>query len=119
MQNKTSQIAVREEDKQPIFFNDVPDSMEAERLAGELGVQSAGTFDSRTGRPVWKEEGLKGRRWYVKTMKDQALPPTAQEGLIKDTGVEWQVMELDSGHCPFATRPVELADLLAGIAGRV
>ena len=102
-----------------MFFNDVDDSAKAQGLAGQLGVQSAGTFDSRTGRPVWKEEGLKGKRWYVKTMKDQALPPAAQEGLIKDTGVDWRVMELDSGHCPFATRPTELADMLAGIAGKV
>lgn len=45
-------------------------------------------------------------------MRDMALPPAAQEGLMKASGVEWAVREIDSGHCPFVTSFRELAGVV-------
>jgi hypothetical protein len=48
-------------------------------------------------------------------MKDAAVPPQVQEMVIKASGLEWKVREIESGHCPMVSRPAELAKMLIEI----
>ena len=49
------------------------------------------------------------------TLRDRAIRPDWQAQMAREVlGVE--PLELDAGHSPFLTHPVELADLLESVA---
>lgn len=73
--------------------------------------------------PVPVTAGRWGRlpRSYIRLTDDLALPPATQDLMIAEANQvvpdeEIQVHSLPGGHSPFATRPAELAELLARIA---
>ncbi|WP_033288659.1 alpha/beta fold hydrolase [Amycolatopsis jejuensis] len=73
--------------------------------------------------PVPLTPGSWGRvpRTYVRLADDLALPPVTQDLMITEADAltpdsPFQVRTLPGGHSPFATRPAELAAVLADIA---
>lgn len=59
-------------------------------------------------------------RTYIRLMDDLALPPVTQDLMIAEADeltpdAPFEVHSLAGGHSPFATRPAELADLLAAV----
>ncbi|KAF4551475.1 Hypothetical protein D9617_13g099750 [Elsinoe fawcettii] len=73
----------------------------AKELIDQVMPQSLKSFESPAGRPVWVEPEMEGRLGYIKCLRDKALPPAAQEGLIQMTERKWHVVEIDTGHSPF------------------
>jgi len=53
-------------------------------------------------------------KYYVRCTRDNILTPDIQEKMIQATPVE-KIFDIDSGHCPYLSRPEELAEILAGI----
>jgi len=53
-------------------------------------------------------------KYYIRTLKDQALTPTLQNSMIKTAGID-RVYQIDTGHSPFMTKPDSLAIILNSI----
>lgn len=53
-------------------------------------------------------------KYYIRCNRDSILTPDIQEKMLKATPVE-RVFDIDSGHCPYLSRPEELAEILAEI----
>ena len=109
-QNNKQQISIST--PKPTFFNDVDDATAAPFIV-ELGWQSYSTFTSLPAAPAWADnERYTNRRVYIKTLRDTALDPVAQDGLREGTDVAWNLKTIDSGHCPFSTQPDNLAQMV-------
>lgn len=59
-------------------------------------------------------------RTYVRTAEDASIAPAVQTIMVEDAdaltpGNQFHRVDVDSGHCPFASRPEELADVISGV----
>ena len=63
------------------------------------------------GEPAWKSIPST----YVITLRDNAISPSAQRVMAAQAT---RVIEWDTDHSPFLTRPAEVAALLAGVIDR-
>ena len=75
--------------------------------------QGSGVISTPSGPPVWLESSLKGKLAYVLPDGDYAIRPSQQRNMMKATGVEWKVIEVEGSHGVMLTRPEETADIIA------
>jgi hypothetical protein len=61
---------------------------------------------------AWTEADFDGRRTYLHLTQDQVLLPKAQRAMIEKSGVKWNVVEMDTSHSPFASRPKEVVKIV-------
>ena len=108
-QHETGTLHVSE--PKPILFPDVPEPLASEAVS-HLLTQSRSALVSPSPPPAWPDPVYDGRRAYIRTSKDDAIPPIAQEMMLKYSGVEWVVKELNTAHSPFLSHPEELFDVL-------
>ena len=54
-------------------------------------------------------------KYYVRCTRDNILTPDIQDKMLRATPVV-RIYDIDSGHCPYLSRPEELAGILAEIA---
>ena len=106
MQESDGQISVL--DPKSIFYADVP-SPDDELAISQLKKQSILSFATTSPKPAWVDPFYDGRRSYFSTLQDAAIPPIAQEMMLKGSGVEWNVKSFDSSHSPFLSHPEELS----------
>ncbi|KAI0101000.1 Alpha/beta hydrolase fold-1 [Nemania sp. FL0031] len=62
-------------------------------------------FETKPSAPAWKDRGFNGRRVYIRTLDDNCNPKSVQDDWIKKTEVEWQVIDLETGHMPWVKEP--------------
>ena len=91
-----------------ILYNDVPPAVAA-RAAFALRNQSIQTFETPTGNPAWSDAFYDGRRSYVQTLVDKAIPLQRQDSMIQRSFVDWNVASFSTGHSPFLSQPEELS----------
>lgn len=53
---------------------------------------------------------------YIRTGQDRTIPAHVQQMLLVGSGVEWLVMDIDSGHNAQVSRPEELVGILVEVA---
>lgn len=88
-----------------VFFGDQPDERAAEFAAGLRSMPlNSGEMDY-SGEPAWKSSPST----YVLCTGDRAIPPEAQRWMAARAD---EVVEFPTDHCPFLSRPRELAELL-------
>jgi hypothetical protein len=97
-----------------IFYNDCSDEV-AEAAIKTLKPHSLGAFASPPCAMGIKEDGFNGRRAYIKCLKDNALPPSAQNTLLESSGVDWIIREMDTSHSPFLSVPDETVKVVEGL----
>ena len=91
------------------FYHDVPEELATEAMArerpasGELG---------ETPWPLLTMPPIPTR--YIVTTQDRFIPPEVQRRVAAERLGMAEVDEVDAGHCANLSRPVELANLLAG-----
>ena len=98
-------------DPKKIFYADVSDTLGTE-AANQIYPQSLLSFNSPSGPVCYQDPAYNGRRVYMHTKEDQALPPLAQDMFVKDSGVMWKILKLDTGHSPFLSEPVHVAGIV-------
>lgn len=103
------------EDPKQIFYNDVPEPLATE-VAKQVGGQSLKSFSTASGKVYYGDTAYDGRRAYIRTSEDQALPPFAQDAFVAASGVAWEVKRLQTSHSPFLSQPGELAALVNSLA---
>ncbi|CAG8953447.1 hypothetical protein HYFRA_00010196 [Hymenoscyphus fraxineus] len=99
----------------PVFYQDAPPET-ALAVSSSLLPHSILSFNSPSPAPAWKDPEFVGRLAYIRCMQDRAIPASMQDLMIKDSGVEWVVRDIDAGHSPFLSRPEELSDILKELA---
>ena len=70
------------------------------------------SFNSPAETVHYQDAEYNGRRVYLHTTQDQALPPFAQDLFVNGSGVAWNVVQLDTSHSPFLSIPEKLADIV-------
>ncbi len=72
----------------------------------QLRAQSNAAFEEPVPAPAWKRIPST----YIVCGNDEAIPPAMQRDVFAPRTTS--VVELDSGHSPFLSKPAELADLI-------
>lgn len=72
------------------------------------------TFTAQVPYSAWKDIPLT----YVVCEKDQALFAETQRELLARTGVDAEVLSLDSSHSPFISIPDQVAKLIENAANK-
>lgn len=98
-----------------VLFNDVlvPAAL-ASSLEASLLPHAIRAFESPAPPPAWAQPDFAGKLAFLRCSLDQALPPFLQDMFVEKSGVEWAVKELECGHSPWASRPVEVVKALEG-----
>ncbi|OQN97328.1 hypothetical protein B0A48_16392 [Cryoendolithus antarcticus] len=97
------------------LFNDAAPA-DAEELAKTVVGHSSRTFDTGVLPPLWAERALDGKRVWLLAQLDGTFPPEAARTIIAASGVEWEVIERDVGHCGFVTQPGVVAKVIVEAA---
>ncbi|OAL07687.1 hypothetical protein IQ06DRAFT_208888 [Phaeosphaeriaceae sp. SRC1lsM3a] len=98
----------------PTIYPDVPSAL-AESAASSVIPQGMHAFHTPIPKTSWANEEYKGRVACIRTTKDQAIPIEAQQEMLEESGVEWIVRDVESGHSP----QMSAAEELVGIVGEV
>ena len=93
-----------------ILYNDVDISHKSKLEAGMIPTALA-AFETPSGPPAWAEPEFNGRRAYLRTIDDQCNPLFLQDMWLQNSGVEWETIDVQSSHCPFISRPKEVAEI--------
>ncbi|KAK4498643.1 hypothetical protein PRZ48_009153 [Zasmidium cellare] len=98
-----------------ILYNDLPPE-EGVKLAETLRAQSAICYSGKVQHAAYR---YVEKLYYLRCPADQCLPPSFQDEIItngKAAGKHVAVHELEgSGHCPNASMPDKVAQIVAGI----
>ena len=104
------------------FYNDISDRATLDALVASLGVHSYQSFYSKNEYAPW----LEVPSTYIVCALDQAIPEAAQRGMIAGAKAhmaeqggkfEMQEVTMEASHSPFVSRPEELGEHVAKIAG--
>ncbi|KAL8782578.1 MAG: hypothetical protein Q9213_005256 [Squamulea squamosa] len=97
------------------LFNDV-DKNTAARLSAELLPHAMLAFDSPAPPAAWAGPTYDGRRAFLRCLQDQALPTFIQDMFVQKSGVDWDVKDIDAGHCAYISRLEEVSEAMIGFA---
>lgn len=95
------------------FFHDV-DEDTASRLATALVPHAMLALDSPAPPQAWAETAYEGKRAFLKCTLDRALPPAMQDKLVKDSGVTWDVRDVEAGHEPHLSQLEKVYEMIVG-----
>lgn len=93
-----------------MFYQDAS-APAAAAAAATTGPHAMACFQLPVPAMAWAEPAFASRLAYVKCLDDNTLPLAVQEAWIEASGVQWDVREIKSGHCPFISQPQKTADL--------
>ncbi|OKL60697.1 hypothetical protein UA08_04256 [Talaromyces atroroseus] len=110
--DETGQLDV--ENPIQVFYHDVPRD-KASIAAKEIKLHSKASLSTPSTPSAWGDSDFDGRRAYIRALDDRAILPVTQEMMLKYSGVEWKVREMNTSHSPFLPRPRETADIILDI----
>ena len=97
------------------FYNDVPSAL-LPQLESELRGHSLKAWMEPLTAVGYADPSYQGRVAYVRTTKDYAFLPEVQTKMMAESGVEWIVREMETGHSPFVVEPERLASIMVEVA---
>lgn len=74
------------------------------------------TLYTKAGPPCWAEKGYEGRLAYVRTALDKVNPAWAQDLWMQSSGVQWDVVRMETSHGPYVSQPEALAQHIVTFA---
>lgn len=98
-----------------LLWNDLEPELQKKLTPTHLPHASS-VFETPVTDPLWAEPKLDGRRIYLLTKQDQSFPPELQKHFVAESGVSWDVREVDAGHAAFAGKPEEIAGIIVEAA---
>lgn len=87
-------------------------------MAKELLPHSMRVFDSSAPPPAWADEEFANKLAFIRCTADRALPSFLQDMFVQNSGVSWNVRDIDSSHSPTISRPEELVELLSEMVAK-
>ncbi|KAL8732135.1 MAG: hypothetical protein Q9181_004050 [Wetmoreana brouardii] len=106
IEHSDGQLGVR--NAKEVFYNGVPDAL-ADFAVRHLKLQARASAETLCGPPAWADAAYNGRRAFVLCTLDNAIPLAAQEAMIQQSGVQWDLVSFKTGHAPFLSQPKELS----------
>ncbi|OJD13862.1 hypothetical protein AJ78_05733 [Emergomyces pasteurianus Ep9510] len=106
---ETGQLDVR--DPTEVFYHDVS-SDKASTAVKDLKIHSRAALSSPSPPSAWGTSEYNCRRGYIRTLDDHTILPIAQEMMLKHSGVDWNIREMNTSHSPFLSKPQETADII-------
>ncbi|PVI00211.1 alpha/beta-hydrolase [Periconia macrospinosa] len=94
------------------FYNLVEDSVAETAVSLLVPFAEPAASTPLDGQSAWADAAFNGKRTYIKTTRDNAFPLEAQNAMVRDSGVEWDVVELDAGHSPHLSHTGEVARIV-------
>ncbi|KAI0434742.1 alpha/beta-hydrolase [Xylaria sp. FL1042] len=107
-ENKPTKGVTIIEPAMEILYNDCDPARESE-LGKHMNPHSLLAFESAATAPGWADKGFDGKRAYVRTLRDCCNPKPLQDTWLEKSNVQWDVVDFDSGHMPFVSRPEAFA----------
>ena len=98
-----------------VFYNDMPEAQAAQPIA-DLRPHSSQTGFSPSPKAAWQEAAYAGQLAYITCKDDHCVPLSMQAAKVEGSGVSFQVVQLESGHCPFLSCPQQLATTVTDLA---
>ena len=102
-------------DPKPPLFNDVPEEL-ADVMVKSCLNPSLSSWTTPCPPASWNQRDFQGRCAYIRTLKDRCFPYDIQNMIIKGTGQEWILRDIDAGHCPNLSQPEKLCELVIELA---
>ena len=102
-------------DAQKNLFADVDPSVAA-ALDSHLSAHAMKAFESPAPPAAWAEPEFTGRIAFLRCTQDQALPSFLQDMFTEKSGFEWLIKDIAASHSPYASKPAETAQIVAGWA---
>lgn len=99
------------------FYHDLPKER-AEHYASSLQRHSLNASRSPAGPAGYADSAYNGRRAYIVTEDDHALPTFLQTMMVEKSGVEWEIKRMNSSHSPFLSHTDEVADYIVDLSKR-
>ncbi|KAK6951733.1 hypothetical protein Daesc_006256 [Daldinia eschscholtzii] len=96
------------------LYHDCDPAMAFE-LDEHLGGHAAAALATKPTAPAWADSGFDGRRAYLRTLNDRCKHLSEQNQWLKKTGVEWKVVDFETGHYPFHSQPKAVAAHIVGL----
>lgn len=93
------------------FFHDVSHEAAIEAIKNIFG-QSLLSFHAKSGSVFYQRKNYDGRRMYIHTEDDQALPTFVMDTCVQNSGVGWDVLKVKTSHSPFLSQPGMLAGIV-------
>ncbi|KAI0860871.1 Alpha/Beta hydrolase protein [Xylaria cubensis] len=78
-------------------------------LAKQMNLHSLLAFSTASTAPAWANKGFDGVRAYIRTLEDFYNPSWLQDSWLEKSKVYWDVVDFNTGHMPFVSKPKELA----------
>ncbi|KAI1157676.1 Alpha/Beta hydrolase protein [Nemania serpens] len=89
-----------------ILYNDCQPDPELDNSMTPHALQA---FETKASAPAWQDQGFDGCRVYIRTVNDCCNPAALQDAWIEKSGVNWNVVNFETGHMPFVSQPEALA----------
>ncbi|KAF7881326.1 hypothetical protein EAF00_011999 [Botryotinia globosa] len=67
-------------------------------------------------RASWDQESFKGKIAFIRTLNDIGIPLQFQDMFMQNTGEEWIVRDMHTGHSPQLVQPERVCDVLTELA---
>ncbi|KAI9733780.1 MAG: hypothetical protein M1818_007047 [Claussenomyces sp. TS43310] len=96
-----------------ILYADADPSL-APAMEAAMIPHALAAFETPAPAPAWAEDSFDGRRAYIRTLDDQCNPLFLQDAWLKKSGVEWDIVDLKTSHCPFISCPEVVAAKMIG-----
>lgn len=91
-----------------ILYNDC-DPARSSELESYMLPHANLAFETKASVPAWADSGFDGKKVYVRTLLDCCNPSVLQDMWLEKTKVDWEVVDFQTGHMPFESKPQELA----------
>jgi pimeloyl-ACP methyl ester carboxylesterase len=107
--NEDGTATMKRDAARAAMINDASDE-EAGPILDRFGVHALGTLGEPATGLGWQQHPAT----YIVTLQDQQFSPALQREFASHVGT---VVEIDAGHGPMFTKPVEVAEAIAAAAG--
>lgn len=106
-----SELEVEPINPAEVFYNDLP-AEEQQHHVAQLQSFSYQMVSMKTSWEPYKEVDCS----YLYCTKDQAIPLSVQQAMVKGTGVQFNETTVEAGHSPFLSRVEETVRVVVGVA---
>ncbi|TGO49072.1 hypothetical protein BOTNAR_0445g00020 [Botryotinia narcissicola] len=103
-------------DPGPPLYSDVTPLLFQNAIVNSTLCPSYASWHSPCPRASWDQESFKGKIAFIRTLNDTGIPLHFQDMFMQNTGEEWIVRDMHTGHSPQLVQPERVCDVLIELA---
>ncbi|KAF7946887.1 uncharacterized protein EAE97_004136 [Botrytis byssoidea] len=103
-------------DPGPPLYSDVTPIVFQNAIVNSTLCPSYASWHSPCPRASWDQESFKGKIAFIRTLNDTGIPLQFQDMFMQNTGEEWIVKDMNTGHSPQLGQPERVCDVLIELA---